>query len=89
METKEFRNLSEEINRLSLDLNYKIAKIIEDELKLVAEKYVIDSKYIKLAIHPIENNLTLYEISIKVASFTIENKFINSGKDIVYGEAQV
>lgn len=87
MEKKEFINLSEEINRLSLDLNYKIAKIIEDELKLVAEKYVIDNKYIKVTVHPAENNLTLYEISIKVASFTIENKFINSGKDILDGEA--
>lgn len=67
MDLKKFQDMSTLVDKISKDSCKKMGDIIENELKIVSEKYNIPPENLTLQIYPND----LYVISVKIAAFTI------------------
>lgn len=80
IDIKKIEEISDIMKHLTCDTIIKVNAIIENELKLVVEKYNIDPKNL-IFVATLNNNIDTktYDIAIKINKFSIEQKLIFRG----------
>jgi len=80
MDIKNLISLSKEIDAITYKSISEVNSIIENELKIIAEKYnLLPEQMILISKPNEEHSIIQYEIGVKVSGFTIEHNINITG----------